>query len=367
MSDHRQTTCCNRARIGKQRNGRPRFWCSVHGASATGRYGVRLPACEGAYRDVANRNVLQLDTADFPGGVALWGAVAPAYDTTNLPLELGIHVHARKLSHGDKQIDATFDAVSVSYPRDLITRGSALITRETAVNYYISRFLRRDIRHLFCTHCGELHLNADYFAVKPHRQHLCHACGHYFRDDRRAVSNSIMFLREACGLPAAPPDPVRPDRPLNLRQADYPGGIQIWASNPALVWTAERSEDEGLHVHAFNSEGQFEIDETFSRVVVDGITLDEAHVQHFMAQSALDYLRNKVVTLECQTCKAPHFDRGDLGFVPHADHDCESCGATFRNSGNRRMVVSNPFAETRIRLASLSPVKSRGSKARRSA
>jgi hypothetical protein len=366
MNDQRRTTCAIE-QVGKQRNGRPRFWCSVHGASATGRYGVRLPACEAAYRDVANRNVLRLDASDFPGGIALWGAVAPAYDTTNLPPDLGIHVHAREASDGDKQIDATFDAVAVSYPRDLVTRGSALITRETAINYYISRFLKRDIRHLFCTHCGELHLDADYFAVKAHRQHLCHACGHYFRDDRRAVSNPIVFLREACGLPATPPDPVRPDRPLNLRQADYSGGIQIWASNPALVWTAERPEDEGLHVHAFDDAGGIEIDETFSRVVVDGILLDEAQVQHFMAQSALDYLRNKVVSLKCPTCNAPHFDRSDLGFIPHIDHDCETCGVTFRNPGSRRMVVSNPFAETRIRLASLSPIKSRVSKAARSA
>lgn len=353
-----RVSTCLIEQVGKQRNGRPRFWCSVHGASATGRYGVRLPACEAAYRDVANRNVLELEVTDFPGGVALWGAVAPVYDTTNLPPELGIHVHARKLSNGRKQIDATFDAVTVKYSRDLVSHGTALITRETAVNYYISNFLKREIRHLFCTHCGELHLDADYFAVKPHRQHLCHACGRYFRDDRKAVSNPIVFLRESCGLPPTPPHPVRPDRPLSLRQADYPGGIQIWASNPALVWTADRPEEEGLHVHALNSAGHFEIDETFSDVVVDGITLNEAQVQHFMAQSALDYLRNKVVSLRCPNCNASHFDKGDLGFVPHVDHDCETCGTTFCNPETRRMVVSNPFVETRTRLGSLSPVKS---------
>ena len=108
---------CHIEHIGKQRNGRPRFWCKVHQASATGRYGARLEICEGAYRDQIAQNVLELDATDFPGGVALWGAVPAVYDTTNLPVETGIHVHARKGSEGNKEIDATFDAVAIIYER----------------------------------------------------------------------------------------------------------------------------------------------------------------------------------------------------------------------------------------------------------
>jgi hypothetical protein len=158
---------CSIEYIGKQRNGRPRYWCNVHQASATGRYGARLAECECAYRDQVSQNVLELDATNFPAGVALWGAVEPVYDSTILPAEIGIHVHARKLYEGGKEIDATFDAVAIRFPRDLLDSGRAIITGHTPVNYYISRFLKRPIKHLFCTHCGEVHLDAGYFAVHP--------------------------------------------------------------------------------------------------------------------------------------------------------------------------------------------------------
>jgi hypothetical protein len=186
-----------------------------------------------------------------------------------------------------------------------------------------------------------------------HRQHLCHACGRYFRDDSKGISNPIALFREKCGLPEAPPDPVRPDRPLVLHQNDYPGGIQIWASNTALIWTGDRPEEEGLHVHAFDEASHIQIDETFSTVHIDGVVLDEIQIQHYMAQAALDYLRNKVINLNCPKCGASHFDKGDLAFSPHAEHHCENCGAIFKTPGQRRLVVSNPFVKTRGRLATL--------------
>jgi hypothetical protein len=293
--------------VGKQRNGRPRYWCSVHQASATGRYGARLPVCEAAYRSIEPENVLELDPLDYPGGVALWGAVAPVYDTSGMPPEAGIHVHARKGGENDKEVDDTYDAVKIRYRRDLHENGLALINSEAAVSYYISRFLDRDIRHLFCTHCGELHLDKGFFAVKPHRRHLCHGCGRYFRDDQKGVSNPIALIRAQLDIFGPAREPVRPDRPLNIRQADYPGGIQIWASNPAILWTADRPEEEGLHVHGYSAPGQFAFDETYSAVTIDGILLDESQIQHLMAQSALPYLVNKVVSLRCPTCETPHF------------------------------------------------------------
>jgi hypothetical protein len=157
-------------------------------------------------------------------------------------------------------------------------------------------------------------------------------------------------MREQCGLPPCPPEPVRPDRPLVLRQADYPNGIQIWASNPALVWTAERAEEKGIHLHAFD-QGGIKIDETFSSIRIDDVDLSEEQIQYFMAQSTLDYLGNKIAALVCPECKSYHFDRGEKAFEPHSEHECETCSARFPTPGRRRLVVSNPFFATRQVLA----------------
>ncbi len=341
---------CSVEQVGKQRNGRPRYWCTVHHASATGRYGARLSVCEAAYLAHQPAEILELDPHDFPGGIALWGAVAPVYDTTGMPPESGIHVHARR-QENHKEIDGTYDAVRVKVRLDLQEERQALINSEAAVNHYISRFLGREIRALPCPHCGELHLDKDYFAVKPHRRHLCHKCGRYFADDRRAVSNPIAAVRASLAL--ATRETKRPERPLVLAQNEYPGGIQIWASNPAIVWTADRPEEEGLHVHALVGPGRYALDETYSSVVIDGIVLDESQIQYLMAQSALSYLENKIVSLSCPHCSASHFDKDDRAFFPHVEHDCEACGCRFPTPGRRRLVVSNPFLETRQRLCAI--------------
>jgi len=342
---------CTIENVGKQRNGKPRFWCTAHQSSATGRYGVRLPACEGAYLDKLDMNsVLELDPADYPGGIALWGAVAAAYDTTKLPSEAGIHVHARGKTEGSKEIDDTFDAVVISTKRDLLNSQRTTVTSETAVNFYLSRFLNRDIRSLHCSHCNEVHLDAGYFAIKPHRRHLCHACGRYFNDTGKGVSNPIASIHATLGLSGQGIPPIRAPKKLNIRQSDYPAGIQIWASNPALVWTSTRPEEEGLHVHLLKDSSCIDVDDTFDCVTIDGIELNETHVQYFMAQQALPHIANKVVSLNCPRCETPHFDSGELGFSPHIDHECRQCGNVFTADGRRRLVVSNPFFAVRNEL-----------------
>jgi transposase-like protein len=352
----RESSSCRIEQVGKQRNGKPRFWCSVHHASATGRYGARLSTCEGAYRDSNRGKALELNPYDYPGGVALWGAVPAVYDTTNLAPELGIHVHARNESASVKEIDDTFEAVTICCQRDLLDQSRAVITREAAVSYYITRFLKRDITHLFCPHCSELHLDSNFFAVKPHRRHLCHGCGRYFQDDRKAVANPIHLIRAKFSLFQNDRAPVRAPRTLHLCQKDFLGGIQVWASNPALLWTAERPEEEGLHIHAFDERGEYMIDETYASVKIDNIDLDEMHVQYYMAQSALPYLASKVASLNCPRCGSAHFDQGEDAFFPHKQHPCESCGHSFSTPGRRRLIVGNPFAETRKELARNSPL-----------
>lgn len=343
---------CSIQHVGKQRNGKPRFWCVVHQANATGRYGARLDACEGSYLDRGDaRKLLRLTSGQYAGGVAMWGAVRPAYDTSGLPPETGIHVHARGERDGDKEIDDTFDAVAVSLSKDLLEASETILTSETAVNFYLSRFLNRDIRTLHCSFCGEAHLDSGYFAVKPHRRHLCHGCGHYFNDTGKAVSNPIASLQHSLRAGSKGAIPVRAPRSLDIRQADYPGGIQVWASNPALVWTSEKPEEEGLHVHLFSAPGQIVIDDTFDRVIIDGVELNESHVQYFMAQGALPHLANKVVALNCPRCDVPHFDKGDRAIFPHRSHECESCKSVFTSPG-KRLLVSNPFVAVSKQLIS---------------
>lgn len=341
---------CEITDVGKARRGTTRYWCQTHGANATGRYGVRLSQCEKAHLDIDPNLVVDLDLTKYPGGIAVWASVDPIFDTTGLPPERGVHVHARLEPGGKKVIDGTYPAVSISYKRDLIERGRALITHETAVSYYLSRFLNREVTCLFCTYCGAPHLDAEYFAIKPHRKHLCHGCGRYFHVDRRTISNPLVLARHELGMSASQQAPAPATREIDLKQDDFPGGLQIWASNPAILWTAARREEQGIHVHAYDANGERVEDDTFARVSIDGVNLPTDQVSYLMAQQTLSFLRGKVVGLRCPECGSEPLETGDEAFWPHAKHSCPGCRTSFESPGRKRLVVGNPLIRAVHRL-----------------
>src|SRR5438105_14334370 len=87
---------CDIVAVGKRREGGTRYWCLKHRADATAKYGKPAAACRTAhFPPIAEKDILTLDFAKYPGGVALWGAVPAVYDTTTQPLDRGIHVHSR--------------------------------------------------------------------------------------------------------------------------------------------------------------------------------------------------------------------------------------------------------------------------------
>lgn len=339
-------SACDIRPAGKRRDGKPRFWCHAHQSSATGKYGIKLENCEGSYRSLDSRNVMSLDPRKFAGGVALWGAVRPAYDSTAIPEKEGIHVHAREYVGSDKNIDDTYDAVELEIKADLFQIKTAYVTRETAVSAYIARCIGNPLVSLFCTYCGEPHLDSEWFAVKPHKRHLCHACGEVFIANRKGVSNPLERLRLAFDDSEGKRSIVRAETSLDAKQSDFPGGIKMWASNPALLWTAPAPEHEGIHFHGYASDSETRIeDETFSSVTLDGIEVDEEQLRYFMAQNALAHLHGRIVCLICK-CGEAYFDRGLPAFMPHSKHVCGNCGSKLISPTSKKKVVSNPFLLT---------------------
>ena len=340
-----QNQKCNIRNVGKSRNGSDRFWCSQHNSTATGYGGIKLENCELSYLDTVPKRVLEIREHDFPGGIAIWGAVDPIFNTTDYSDQAGVHVHARNEPGGDKIHDETFDEVRLHYKNDLFDNNVVTITHDVAVAYYVSRYIGRNVDSLICPHCRKVHLDKDVFAVKPHKRHLCHHCGRFFNDVKRGISNPVIFFRNLKDEYLQPRQVIKSKKHLNIKQVDYPGGIAIWASNPALVWTATRPEEKGIHVHAFGTDT---INDTYATVMIDGVNLELDHVATLMAQKALGYLNGRIVSLECPHCSTPHFDKGDMAFKPHKHHCCENCGEKFENG--QKLAVSNPLAKELERL-----------------
>ena len=158
---------CYVVSVGKRRDGGTRYWCLKHKADATAKYGKPATACRTAhFPPVAETDILTLDLAKYPGGVAMWGAVPPVYDTTRQPLDRGIHVHTRVAADSEKELDQTFRAVRIIGKQ--LPDGGLSVDELDAIYYMATTVFGYTMKQVRCTSCGYAHLDRDWFSVHPH-------------------------------------------------------------------------------------------------------------------------------------------------------------------------------------------------------
>ena len=344
---------CQVVAVGKRRDGGTRYWCLRHKADSTAKYGKPAIACRASHiTPIGAKDRLELNIDDYSGGIALWGAVPPVYDTTTLPMDRGIHVHARAVEGGKKEMDRTVRAVQIS--GGCLPKEGIPVSELDAIYFMVTSIFGYGMKHITCSYCDYPHLDRDWFSVHPHRRHLCAGCGRYFLDNETAIGNPISRLRNICGVKTQNPKP--PQKKLCVQQTDYPGGIQIWGSNPAFLWTSELAEEEGIHVHAFRENGQQpKLDDTYSQVTIDGVNLDPEQVRTLMAQMTLPFLKNRVLSLNCPSCGEELFGFGELAITPVAAHKCKRCGHQSAAAGRLRKTIANPQLGALAKLARNAP------------
>ena len=344
---------CRVVAVGKRRDGGTRYWCLQHKADATAKYGRPAKTCRAAHiPPPGSKDTIEVNIDKYRGGVALWGTVPPVYDTTPLAMERGIHVHARTVLGGTKELDRTVRFVRI-FGGGLPDEG-ILVSELDAIYYMVTAISGYRARHITCSCCGHAHLDQDWFSVHPHRRHLCAGCGRYFRDNETAIGNPICLLRDIYGIEARTPRTSQ--KKLDIRQADFTGGIQIWGSNPAFIWTSEFTEEKGIHIHAFyEGEVRPKLDETYSRVAIDGVNLDPEKVRILMAQATLPFLKNRILSINCPACGRAQFSVGELAFTPIALHRCKRCSHQFTSPGRLRKTIINPLPAILLQLAQKAP------------
>jgi transposase-like protein len=319
-----------------------------HRADATAKYGRRARECRYAhFPSLSAADILSLDLKHYRGGVALWGAVAPVYDTTTAPMDHGVHVHARATVNDDaKDLDQTFRSVRLFNGESHLL---GEISELDAIYYMVASIFGFKMKYVECGLCGFPHLDKDWFSVHVHRRHLCAGCGKQFRDTERGIGNPAIKIRNI--FPATHRIKPAPTK-KSIRQKDYPGGIQIWGSNPALLWTSAKDEEAGIHLHAFGDDTSKPLlDDTYSSLVIDGVKLNPSIVRVLMAQSALPHIQGRVISLKCPRCDVSHFEKGDEAFTPHDKHSCHDCGFEFKSTKRVRKTIANPMIEMVERLS----------------
>lgn len=332
---------CNIQKICKRRDGRYRYWCLSHKANATGKYGVPLARCERVLvPPISDSEILQLKPEEYPGGIALWGAVPAVFDTTGFHSDRGIHVHARKEKGGQKEVDRTYRLVKVIHGNN-----SFEIHEEDAIYYMVAVVFGLNLKVVKCSHCGYSHLDKDVLSIKPHKKHLCSGCGRDFYDDEAGIGNPIMELKSILSDLTIQRATKMSDKVLEIKQDDFKGGVSIWGANQALLWTSDVLEEDGIHVHAFDANGNRVIDDTYGSVTIDGIQLDPTEVKLYMAQMAVPSLRGAIQSLTCPECLREHIDMGKYAITKHKVHVCSQCHAEFLSPGRKKLTISNPILD----------------------
>ena len=278
---------CDFAHAGKFRHGAERLWCRTHQTH----WGTKadLEALEqlGEMRCANHAQLMNyvvspvtVNVGDH-AEVGIWCSMPAARSTFEIkPRSPKIHVHVREKVGDKKKVDQDFDAISTLYTSDLGLYGNQEISRvnitpPSAFDFVAGLELGKEMDCINCSHCGYPHLDLGDFAKTPHRKHFCGNCG---RDSTWSkgpiISTPLKPLHDKFAKTLKYETPAR-----SLCLDDYKGcSYTIWASTPAIVWTAERPQEFGIHVHVHDNMGKRIIDDTFGNVVLEGKPLDRSEL-----------------------------------------------------------------------------------------
>jgi len=273
---------CDFVSAGKFRHGADRWWCRTHqshwGTKADYEAYEHAKAMTCANHNQRMNYVVAprvLETSKY-AEVGIWCSMPAALATHDIAARRPkIHVHVRLEAGKTKVVDQDFNAIAIQYGGDLF--GNTDITQVNITPPAAFEFVRglefgREMSCINCSHCGYPHLDLGDFAERPHRKHFCANCG---RDSTWSANPIVSTpLKPMQDQFAAASTFVDPDRTLNL---DSFNGHHwtIWASTPAVLWTGDRPQEKGIHVHVHNRNERI-VDDTFSEVLLDGKPLSRS-------------------------------------------------------------------------------------------
>lgn len=286
---------CDFVHAGKFRHGQERWWCRTHQTH----WGTKADIiAAGQYGEIRCGNHLQkmhyvvspltIDVRQY-AEIGVWCSMPAAISTHPIPQRPPkIHVHVRKNVNDSKKIvDRDFAAISIQYEPSLnlfenLEINRVNITPPAAFEFVRGLELKQDMDCTHCSHCHYPHLDLGDFARKPHRKHFCGNCG---RDSTWTnppmISTPLQPLHDSYAKTLTY---ETPNRVLDLDE--YKGcSYTVWASTPAIVWTAARPQEFGIHVHVHDGTRRI-VDDTFGEVRLDGKPLERAFlIENMMSRT----------------------------------------------------------------------------------
>lgn len=286
---------CDIVECGKFRIGSSRWWCRTHQSYWGLKADLESLAQNGAMACSNHSQPMYyqkspyvLDVKEY-AEVGIWCSLPAAISTFEIEKRYPkIHVHVRAKAGEKKVIDKDFNAISISYGDDTGLFGDnnlsyVNITPPSAYEFFDALEEDREMDCINCKKCGYPHLDLGDFGTKPHKKHFCGNCGFDSTWSKAPiVSTPLKPLHDHF---AKTWKFVDPGNSLNLD--DYSNmTYTVWASTPALIWTAGRPQERGIHVHVQNGSERI-IDDTFSEVILDGEPLKRGELLDLMTSNTI--------------------------------------------------------------------------------
>lgn len=286
---------CDFVHAGKYRHGADRWWCRTHQSHWGTKADLAALQVSGILRCGEHAQLMNYEAEPYAvnldkhAEVGVWCSLPAALSTAEIKARPPkIHVHVRDAPEAHKRIDKDFAAITTIYftRRGLFGDGDAIrvdITPPAAFAFVCALESGKETDCIDCSNCGHPHLDLGDFGKTPHRKHFCANCG---RDSTWSKAPIISTpLKPLHDRTATRLTPLTPQRRLNL---DHHKGhsYTVWASTPAIVWTASRPQEYGIHVHVHNGTDRI-IDDTFGEVILNGKPLIRAELIQAMIERAI--------------------------------------------------------------------------------
>lgn len=286
---------CDITKCGKYRNGKERWYCKTHqihwGVKADRAAVPKSGEMTCSNHLMSMSYVVNPHVVEFKNflEIGVWCSLPPAMSSKKIiKRPPRIHIHKRFAGAAKKVLDKDFNAVICSYDAKLglfanpdITQ--IQITPPAAFEFVRSLEEERELDCVTCKRCDYPHLDLGSFAKTPHAKHFCGNCGNdSVRSKGQIISTPLKPLHDQFNNSDTY---VIPKRILNLD--DYEGlDFELWSSTPAVLWTANRPQEKGIHVHVYEG-GRRVVDDTFGKVIHQGKELDRKALWKKMAKNTI--------------------------------------------------------------------------------
>lgn len=158
---------CSIEYVGKARNGKCKYYCTVHKSFAHDKQGNKLEECLWTNKEIFD-NHLKISDKEIKDIKVIYENI--------------LENVVPKIIIDDKEFNG------------VLGYDNSLLSYKDFSGILLAKINNIPLENVKCNHCGKPHSDNGMFAYTPHSMHLCLYCGHLFRVKNKNVGSELNFI-----------------------------------------------------------------------------------------------------------------------------------------------------------------------------